>query len=379
MIRALLFALTVLATACSSVRHRDDVAAFVAAVDTARLEATIADLSAIGPRPLSDKAATAATLDYLEARLQELGFETERRVYARMMAGKAVARVRPMGDTAADFTDMELPREVAVTGFVGVSEELREQGLEVRSLFEIGADEPAAVEVVNLLATKPGRDPGAGVIELSAHYDTVPLCPGADDNSSGLAAALETARLLADAPLEAGLRLCLFGGEEVGLWGSDFHADDFLGADTDVQALINLDSIGFTAPSASAASFPEGLPWYVPIPDEGNFALVVGSFWQGWIGNLFEDAADTYDTGLVYYSANRIGAWFPDAHRSDHAHYWERDVPAVFVTDSGNFRSEHYHKPTDTLDTLDLDFVTAITRTTVASVAHLAELAEGED
>lgn len=372
--RALLAAGLLTLGACSSVSHRDDVAALVADVQRANLEATLDDLAALGPRPLSDGAATAATLDYLEAELTALGFTVERRTYARELAGQVVARVRPAGDLTAEFTTRVIPREQALGALPAVADELRAQGLEVRGFLMVDNGEATTIDIVNLLATKAGRDPERGVVELSAHYDTVPDCPGADDNSSGVAALLEVARVVRAAPLAADLRLCFFGAEEVGLWGSAHHAADVLGADTRVEALINLDSIGFTAPTASAANFPEGIPWYLPIPDEGNFVLVVGSFWQGWLGNLFEDAADTYDTGLVYYSANRIGAWFDDARRSDHAHYWDADVPAVLVTDSGNFRSEHYHQPSDTIATLDFDFITAVTRTTVAAAAHLTDM-----
>lgn len=371
---------TLCLAACSSVRHRDDVAALVGSVAHDNLVATVQALSAIGPRPVMDEDKTLETLDYLRAQLQTLGYQVEIKTYTRELSGNFIARVRPAGDTAAEFYEIDVPLLYAQSGPSGMqayTETLRAEGYEVRGYFYGSAGEGARVPIRNLLAVKPGRDPDAGIVELSAHYDTVANCPGADDNSSGVAALLEVARVLSDVPLESSLRLCFFGAEEMGLWGSSYHAAEFLakGVTPPVEALVNLDSIGFTSPTASSASFPDGLPWYVPIPDEGNFALVVGQFSEGWIGNVFEDSADTYDTGLVYYSANRIGAWFDDARRSDHAHYWDADVPAVFVTDSGGFRSEHYHQPSDTIETLDFDFITAITRATLATAVHLAGLA----
>ena len=364
--------------ACSSVSYREDVAQHVQAVRTAELRTTLEDLEAIGPRPLYDTEATHRTLDYLTGRLEDLGLDVEIKTYQRELAGSFIARVRPAGDSAAEFTDLPVSRLHASSGPAGMAalaQELREEGYEVRG-FVLAAGGSTTVTIQNLLATKRGGDPTAGVVELAAHYDTVADCPGADDNSTGVSALLEIARVLRETNLETDVRLCFFGAEELGLWGSELHAAEYLGEGTRVEALINLDSIGFTAELASSANFPDGMPWYLPVPDEGDFILVVGSFWEGWLGNLVEDAADTYDTGLEYYSANRIGAWFDDAHRSDHAHYWEAGVPAVFLTDSGDFRSPHYHKSTDTLETLDLEFVTAVTRATLAATMHLAGVAE---
>jgi len=364
--------------ACSSVSYREDVAAHVEAVSVNELRTTLEDLELIGPRPLFDTEATHNTLDYLTGRLEDLGLDVEIKTYQRELAGSFIARVRPAGDSAAEFTDLPVSRLHASAGPAGIAtlaQELREEGYEVRG-FALAAGGSTTVTIQNLLATKRGADPTAGVVELSAHYDTVADCPGADDNSTGMSALLEIARVLSETDLETDVRLCFFGAEELGLWGSELHAEEYLGATTRVEALINLDSIGFTAEQSSSANFPEGMPWYLPVPDEGNFILVVGSFWEGWLGNLLEDAADTYDTGLVYYSANRIGAWFDDAHRSDHAHYWDAGVPAVFLTDSGDFRSPHYHKPTDTLETLDLEFVAAVTRAALAATMHLAGVME---
>ncbi len=51
-------------------------------------------------------------------------------------------------------------------------------------------------------------------------------------------------------------------------------------------------------------------------------------------------------------------------------------MPAIMLTDTANFRSPHYHKPTDTPDTLDYLFLHRVTRALVATVAEHA--AEGE-
>jgi Zn-dependent M28 family amino/carboxypeptidase len=81
-----------------------------------------------------------------------------------------------------------------------------------------------------------GGDPAAGTVILCAHFDSrsergedprAPA-PGADDNASGVAVLLETARLLAVRRSGIPVRFAAFSGEEQGLWG----AESVRGADT---------------------------------------------------------------------------------------------------------------------------------------------------
>jgi Zn-dependent M28 family amino/carboxypeptidase len=41
--------------------------------------------------------------------------------------------------------------------------------------------------------------------------------------------------------------------------------------------------------------------------------------------------------------------------RSDHAPFWWEGYPALFFTDTADYRTPHYHRTTDTWDTLDYD------------------------
>lgn len=48
--------------------------------------------------------------------------------------------------------------------------------------------------------------------------------------------------------------------------------------------------------------------------------------------------------------------------RSDHAPFWRVGLPAVFWTDTAEFRNPHYHRPTDTPDTPDYAFLAGVAR-----------------
>ena len=73
-----------------------------------------------------------------------------------------------------------------------------------------------------------------------------------------------------------------------------------------------------------------------------------------------------------YFSANRIGSWFADTHRSDHDWYWREGIPAIMLNDTTDFRNPHYHLPSDLPETLNYRFLGNVTRAVVATCITLA-------
>jgi Peptidase family M28 len=71
----------------------------------------------------------------------------------------------------------------------------------------------------NVVARWPGA--GKNIFVIGAHIDTVEQSPGANDNASGTAVMLETARLFANTPQSKWLRFIAFGSEEYG--NNDLH------------------------------------------------------------------------------------------------------------------------------------------------------------
>lgn len=98
--------------------------------------------------------------------------------------------------------------------------------------------------VENLIGVIPGRDRAAPAVALMAHYDSVANSPGAADDASGVAAALEIARALTvNGPPPRDLVLILTDGEEFGLYGAKaFWAEHPLR--TRIGAVINMEARG---------------------------------------------------------------------------------------------------------------------------------------
>src|SRR5690606_38807769 len=96
--------------------------------------------------------------------------------------------------------------------------------------------------VGNLMTRLPGREDGPAVL-LTAHYDSVGAGAGVSDDLTGVAAILETARLLLlDEPLRNPIILLFTDGEEPGLLGAEASATHEWFED--VALVVNLEARG---------------------------------------------------------------------------------------------------------------------------------------
>lgn len=80
-------------------------------------------------------------------------------------------------------------------------------------------------------------------IGISCHYDSVENSPGANDNSSGVAATIEVLRLLKEnPPKKIGVRAFFFDEEELDLIGSEAYVRDY--GINNLLGIYNLDLVG---------------------------------------------------------------------------------------------------------------------------------------
>lgn len=195
-------------------------------------------------------------------------------------------------------------------------------------------------------------------ILLVAHYDTVDHSPGADDNGSAVAVALEVA---ARCPHVAVLLPDL---EEQDLLGSRHFVkagDHWRGA----CALV-LESVGYWSSTPDSQDYPVPLQALFPEQfkelQEQEFR---GNFWA-----LLHQTAQTEQANQLRRSLGarcldfclpdnalklQAGTLLSDFGRSDHLAFWEAGLPCLMLTDTANFRNPNYHQPSDTIDTLNFE------------------------
>lgn len=222
---------------------------------------------------------------------------------------------------------------------------------------------------INISATRPGTDPEAGTVLVAAHYDTVAVSPGADDNATGVAVVLEVARLLGSRPTPRTLQLLFFDQEERGLRGSlAFTANN--PTLNKLHGAIVMDMVGYACHKAGCQHYPEGLP-ITPPTDVGNFIAVVGDAEHMPLLDVFQKSSQPSLPQVLTLPVPFKGMLTPDVLRSDHAPFWYKGVGAVLVSDTANLRTPHYHQPSDKPATLDRSFFTGSAQIVVNATTRL--------
>ncbi|MBH8566303.1 M20/M25/M40 family metallo-hydrolase [Nostoc sp. CENA67] len=221
---------------------------------------------------------------------------------------------------------------------------------------------------VNVFAQRQGTDKKAGAILLAAHYDTVGYSPGADDNATGIAVLLETARLLGANPTPRTLQLAFFDKEEAGLLGSKAFVTKTEHLQN-LRGVIVMDMVGYACYTAGCQKYPPGLP-VIPPSDKGDFLAAIGDTEHLPLLNAFQNEKTSNQEGLNLPSVLTLpiplkGLLTPDTLRSDHAPFWYQGIGAVLVTDTANLRTPHYHQPSDVPANIERSFFTGAAQVVV--------------
>ena len=111
----------------------------------------------------------------------------------------------------------------------------------------------------NVIAFQRGKTRPNEFIVCGAHYDSYVrtqgsfdpdtlVSPGADDNATGVAGILTTARILSNYEFERSIIYASWNAEEFGLLGSAAYASDCRADSLDIVAYFNLDMTGYVEP-----------------------------------------------------------------------------------------------------------------------------------
>ncbi|MFH1279936.1 MAG: M28 family peptidase [Candidatus Eisenbacteria bacterium] len=208
----------------------------------------------------------------------------------------------------------------------------------------------------NVVATIPGVGDPSKIILIGGHYDsytgTTNNAPGADDDATGTACALECARILSQYEWNYTLVFMAFGGEEYGLYGSEGYASDAAARGDDIVAAVCVDMIGYVA---------------------GGDAIdldIISNTGSQWIRAAVDVAATDYVPALSVVTGS-----LPGGASSDHASFWAHGYDAIlFFEDTGNY-SPYIHTTNDVVG-VSYNNPTLAERSVKAAVALLATLAE---
>jgi hypothetical protein len=235
---------------------------------------------------------------------------------------------------------------------------------------------------INVVGRRVGASLPNEIVLVAAHYDHIAACKGADDNATGVAATLEIARMLAKPEFDRTVMIACWDEEELGLKGSEAFVPLIAAAKTDIVVNFNFDAIGFRSSEPNTQEVPQGFDLvfkdvYTALEADqfrGDFIAIITSSLAKSHALAYAAAADRI--GLPQYvialpAGQETSDLFGDLRRSDHASFWDAGYPAVFLTDTAEFRNPDYHcmGGPDEVSDLDLDFAANVTRATVEASA----------
>jgi hypothetical protein len=202
---------------------------------------------------------------------------------------------------------------------------------------------------------------------IGAHMDAVKdasnptKAAGADDNASGTAAVLETARVMKNYTFDKTVQFHCWNAEEVGFYGSDAAAKAAKSrGDKIIGAVLNFDMIGHTANATSKTGklYCEGTS---DIAASKEFTTVT-----------FPSVCKTYVPDV----STETSAGSGPGYGSDHVSWNKQGFPAMMAIEGDFGNNKSYHKTEDTLDRADgLNNMVFFENCTKAGLASMATLA----
>lgn len=206
----------------------------------------------------------------------------------------------------------------------------------------------------NVIATQTGTVYPNRYWVICGHLDSTSPnpsynAPGADDNASGSAAVVEAARLMSQYQFEYTVKYMLFGGEEQGLYGSEYYASQAAAAGDSIMGVVNMDMI-----------------FYGPIGSDIGW-LHYNTASTG-LGVAFQAISDTYVPALeLEVDPTPVSA-------SDHASFWYNGYAAMLNIERGVYDNPYYHQTTDLMANYMqyFPFGTNMAKSCIAAVAYLA-------
>lgn len=201
----------------------------------------------------------------------------------------------------------------------------------------------------NIIGYIEGSDKKDEYLILTAHYDHLGkkgniIYYGADDDGSGTVSVIEMAEAFARAKAEGhgprrSIVFMTVSGEEKGLWGSEYYAENPVFPLKNTTVDLNTDMVGRIDPAKEGSR------------DSANYVYVIGN------DKISTDLTPIATEVNKKYTRLYLDFKYNDPSdpqrlyfRSDHYHFAKNGVPVIFFFDGIH---EDYHRPTDTVDKIN--------------------------
>lgn len=254
---------------------------------------------------------------------------------------------------------------------------------------------PEPIMITNVVATLHGSQPGSinRILVVSGHYDS--MCtsptdekcdaPGANDDASGVAAVIELARVMSKRKFDATIVFMAVAGEEQGLLGSTYFAEQAKQKTLNIEAMFTNDIVGSSLggngirDKHTVRVFSEGVPSNES-DVEGNVRRAVGGendSTSRQLARVIKEVGEAYQPQMNVMMIYRRDRYLRGG---DHIPFLERGYPAVrFTEPNENYNHQHQNVRVengiqygDLPEFVDFAFVARVARVNAAALATLA-------
>jgi hypothetical protein len=249
--------------------------------------------------------------------------------------------------------------------------------------------------ITNVVATLPGTqaESESRLYVVSGHYDS--MCsnaidaecdaPGANDDASGTAVVVELARVMSKRRFDATIVFMAVAGEEQGLVGATYFAEQARKNNTNVEAMITNDIVGNTLGGNGVRDrrtlrvFAEGVPSNESEADAATRRSVGGENDSAarQLARFIKETAEGYMPNFRMQMVYRRDRYLRGG---DHIPFLEQGYPAVrFSEPNEDYSHQHQNVRTeggklygDLPEFVDYEYVAQVTRANLAALAEMA-------
>jgi len=299
-----------------------------------------------------------------------------------------------MSDTVSDTRGIGAARRWAASRFAAISKDCG-GCLEIVTPSQsfTGPRLPTATEVTDVLAIQRGTGDPTRVVLIAGHIDSrnsdgmdfTNDAPGANDDASGVAAAIESARVLSKHRFRATVVYAALSGEEQGLYGGKVLADYAKAQGWKVQADLNNDIVGNTLgedgvhDSSTVRVFSEGTK-AIETQAQANVRRYRGGEIDSPSRNIARYMATIAERDMAGFKVRMVYRTDRFGRGGDQVPMLEAGFPAVRVTESHehydrqhqNVRVENGRAYGDVIEFVDFPYLAQVTRLNALTLAAMA-------
>ncbi|HEX6124208.1 MAG TPA: M28 family metallopeptidase [Pyrinomonadaceae bacterium] len=252
---------------------------------------------------------------------------------------------------------------------------------------------PEPTTLTNVIATLRGTTSPERIYIVSGHYDSMcssPIdakcdAPGANDDASGTAAVIELARVMSKRKFDATIIFMTVPGEEQGLLGAAYFAQQAVEKKMDIEAMFTNDIVGGVTTQKDSPNrnrvrvFSEGVPSSETEQQAATRRSVGGENDSAsrQLARYVKEQSDRYLKNFRVWMIYRRDRYLRGG---DHIPFLERGFAAARITEvDEDYTHQHQNVRTengvfygDTPEFVDFEYTANVTRVNLIALASLA-------